>query len=121
MSVFYIATGTNHFILLEFYKKIMPPWLPFHTTLIVISGIVEVLLGLLLLFPRTRMLAARGIIGLLIAVFPANIQMLLNYSKDDNPFLWVAPLRLPLQLLLIAWAYSFIKSTHQESRKALNC
>lgn len=110
MATLYIAAGSNHFISPEFYKKIMPPWLPGHFPLIYISGIAEIVLGLLLLPVQTRKLAAWGIIFLLIAVFPANVQMLLNYLRDQNPYWWIAALRLPLQLILIWWAYRFTKS-----------
>lgn len=107
MSVIYIAAGINHFWHPEFYLVIMPPWLPWHKELVVISGVCEIGLGLLLLFPSTRKLAAWGIILLLIAVFPANIQMAINYYNESNPKLWIAILRLPLQLILIWWAWSF--------------
>ena len=110
MTLFYFAAGLNHFIRPQFYLKIMPPWIPVHKGLVLISGIGEVLLALLLLFPVTRRLAAWGIIVLLVAVFPANIQMLINYYESNNPMLWIAVLRLPLQLVLIWWAYGFTKA-----------
>ena len=110
MTLFYFAAGLNHFIRPQFYLKIMPPWIPVHKELVLISGIGEVLLALLLLFPVTRRLAAWGIIVLLVAVFPANIQMLINYYESNNPMLWIAVLRLPLQLVLIWWAYGFTKA-----------
>lgn len=109
MGLFYIAAGVNHFIHPEFYRKIMPPYIPFHDEAIFTSGICEVLFALLLLFPLTRRLAAWGIIVLLIAVFPANIQMMLNYYHENNPGLWFTVLRLPLQIVLIGWAHLFTK------------
>lgn len=109
MAAFYIAAGINHFVNPEFYRKIMPPWLPAHDLLIYASGIAEVGLGILVLPSSTRRAAAWGIILLLLAVFPANIQMMLNYRDQQHPYLWIAVLRLPLQLLLIAWAYQFTK------------
>lgn len=87
----------------------MPPWLPWHNELVFLSGVTEVVCALLLLFSKTRQLGAWAVIALLIAVFPANIQMLLYYVRDNNPKIWIAVLRLPLQLLLIWWAYSFTK------------
>jgi len=95
--------------------KIMPEWLGWHKQLVIISGIAEITLAILLLFKRTQQLAALGIIMLLIAVFPANIQMMLNYYKVQNPMLWLAVLRLPLQLLLIWWAYSFTKNNPEKT------
>ncbi|MEQ1675392.1 MAG: DoxX family protein [Chitinophagaceae bacterium] len=110
MAAFYVIAGTYHFIAPIFYKKIMPPWLPWHLSLIHISGIVEIVLGLLLLPQQTRRVAAWGIIALLVSVFPANVQMMLNYQQEQNPYLWVAVLRLPLQIVLILWAYQFTRN-----------
>lgn len=88
----------------------MPPWLPLHKELVFVSGVFETLFALLLIFPRTRRIGALGIIALLIAVFPANVQMLLNYVDSNDPKLWIAIVRLPVQLLLIWWAYGFTKN-----------
>jgi len=109
MMLLYAGAGINHFIHPEFYLKIMPSWLPAHEALVFISGVAEVLCAVLLLFPNTRRVGAWAVIALLIAVFPANIQMLLDCKRDNNPMIWVAILRLPIQLLLIWWAYSFTK------------
>lgn len=109
MSVLYIIAGFNHFVHPRFYLKIMPPWLPLHSLLVLLSGIMEVVFGILLCIPATRLFAAWGLIVLLIAVFPANIQMMLNYRHQHHPQLWLAVLRLPLQGLLIAWAYVYTK------------
>ena len=109
LALLYIAAGINHFIHPAMYIKIMPPWLPYPEALVLISGIYEVLFGLMLLVPYTRKRAAWLIILLLIAVFPANIQMLLQYIDQHHPRLWMAVVRLPLQLLLIWWAYGFTK------------
>lgn len=110
MAAFYTIAGINHFVQPLFYKKIMPYWLPGHDSLVYISGVCEIVFGILLLPPQTRKPAAWGIIALLVAVFPANIQMMLNYWYQQNPYLWVAVLRLPLQPLLIFWAYQFTKN-----------
>jgi uncharacterized membrane protein len=110
MAVFYMTAGAYHFINPFFYKKIMPPWLSWHYSLIYISGVCEIIFGLLLIPVPTRRLAAWGIIILLVAVFPANIQMMLNYRHQQNPNLWITVLRLPLQPLFIWWAYQFTKN-----------
>lgn len=109
MSALYILAGIMHFVNPGFYTAIMPPWLPWHLELVYISGVCESLLGLLLLSRPTRRPAAWGIIALLVAVFPANIQMMINYANENNPDLWVSIIRLPLQLLLIWWAWLYTK------------
>jgi uncharacterized membrane protein len=107
MVVLYIAAGVNHFVHPVFYLQIMPPYVPWHHALVMISGICEIVFALLLLPGSTRRWGAWCIILLLVAVFPANIQMAINYARESNPGLWLSILRLPLQFLLIGWAYSF--------------
>lgn len=107
LGVLFILAGGNHFVRPEIYVKIMPPYLPWHLPLVYLSGFFEVVLGVLLLVPRYTALAAWGLIALLIAVFPANVHMALHaelYPNISPVALWV---RLPLQGLLIAWAYWF--------------
>jgi uncharacterized membrane protein len=107
MSLFYIAAGIFHFIQPAFYLKIMPPWLPWHLPIVYISGVCEIVLGCLLIPEATRSTAAWGIILLLVAVFPANVQMMLNYWDKNQFYLSIAILRLPLQVVLIIWAWRY--------------
>ena len=104
LAIFMIAAGIMHIVNPAFYLKIMPPFLPLHTELVFVSGICELLLGILLLVPNCSRLAAWGIIALLIAVFPANV-----YLYQHQEILPASPiihlLRLPLQGLFILWAY----------------
>jgi uncharacterized membrane protein len=111
MAGLYVVAGINHLVHPLFYYSIMPPWIAWPATMVLVSGVLEILLGLLLLPAKTRRLAAWGIVALLIAVFPANIQMMLNYHKQDNPYLWITIIRLPLQFVLIWWAYQYTKAT----------
>ncbi len=105
----YIMAGINHFINPAFYQLIMPPWMPWHYPLIYISGLAELLCGIFFIPVRTRRVAAWAIIMLLIAIYPANIQMAINYFQDNNPKLWIALLRLPLQVLLVWWAWIYTR------------
>jgi uncharacterized membrane protein len=108
-AIFFVLAGLNHFINSGFYLKIMPPYLPWHLFLVYLSGLCEIGLGLLLLIPKFTFLAGWGLIALLLAVFPANIHMAVNHQlfPEFNPtVLW---LRLPLQFVLIAWAYWYTK------------
>ncbi len=109
MAVVYVAAGINHFIHPAIYISIMPSWLGWHQLLVAMSGILEILFGLLLIPRSTRVIAAWCIIALLIAVFPANIQMMLNYWHEHKQGLWLTIVRLPLQFVLIGWAYSYTK------------
>ena len=90
------------------YMKIMPPYLPFHRPLVLISGVFEMALGALLLVPQVSWLAAWGLIALFIAVFPANIYLYQHQEIFPVPPL-VHLLRLPLQGVLIWWAWLYTK------------
>jgi uncharacterized membrane protein len=107
MILLYIAAGVNHFLHPRMYVTIVPPWIPFKHVWVDVTGVAEVWFAILMIFRLTRRIGAWAIIALLIAVFPANIQMMLNYQYDHNPWLWLAILRLPLQGVLIWWAYTF--------------
>ncbi len=111
MGLLYVLAGINHFVHPAMYIKIIPAWLGRPEALVGISGFCEILLGILLIPGQTRSIAAWGIIALLVAVFPANIQMMLNYIHEHNPHFWITIVRLPIQLLLIWWAYVFTKTS----------
>jgi uncharacterized membrane protein len=104
MPLLYMTAGVFHFVIPSVYLRIMPPYLPYHSELIYISGVLEILFGILLIPSKTRRFAAWFIIFLLIGVFPANIQMSLNYWQSGNPHFWISILRLPIQFVLIYWA-----------------
>jgi len=109
MGAFYIFAGVNHFLTPDFYIDIMPDYLPAHEALVYISGIAEIICGVLLFIPRTRILGAWLTIALLIAVFPANIHTAMNPEQFD----FAPPLghyiRLPFQALFILWAYWYTR------------
>ena len=107
MAALYSLAGVNHFLNPKFYLKITPKWVPYPESVNKIVGLVEIVLAVALLFTGTRSSAAIGIILLLIALFPANVyhfQKALKRKKLIVPTL----LRLPLQGLLIYWAYTYI-------------
>lgn len=104
LALFMIGAGTTHFLNPAFFLKIMPPYLPLHEELVLVSGVCEILLGALLLVPRCSATAAWGVMALLIAVFPANIYLFQHQELIPAPPI-MHLLRLPLQGLLILWAY----------------
>jgi uncharacterized membrane protein len=109
MAVMYIAAGAYHFINPRLYKKIIPPQIPFPSAAVGISGAAEILFGAGLLFDNIRVYAAWGIILLLIAVFPSNIYMAISGKFKAIP-LWLRLLRLPLQFVLIWWAWIYTRA-----------
>jgi len=108
-AALFLVTGVLHFLVPQNYLKIMPPYLPWHLPLVYVSGLCEVLGGLGVLLPATRHAAAWGIIALLIAVVPANLYMVTDHAKFASIPLWAVWLRLPLQVLLIGWAWLYTR------------
>lgn len=102
---FMVLAGVNHFLNPKLYLQIMPPYLPWHAALVALSGYCEIGLGLLVFVPRYRRLAGWGLVALFVAVFPANLYMALNPDRFARIPTWVLWLRLPLQGVLIAWAW----------------
>ncbi|MGB0639777.1 MAG: DoxX family protein [Myxococcota bacterium] len=109
VSLSFVAVGVTHFTDPEPFLTIMPPALPWHLALVYISGFFEVVGGLGLLLPATRRYAGWGLIALLVAVFPANIHMLVNevYIGDMPQEKWLLWARMPFQLVFalgVLWA-----------------
>jgi uncharacterized membrane protein len=105
MAVLYTLAGLNHFRDPGFYLRMMPPYLPWHEALVAISGVIEIALGLALISSRARPWAGLGIVLLLVAVFPANLQMALRPEDFADIPRVALYLRLPVQGLLIVWAW----------------
>ena len=107
LAALFIFAGVSHFRNPKFFLAITPKWVPMPEKVNIFIGLVEVLLGIAVLIPTLRTYAAYGIIALLIAVFPANVyhfQKSLRKGKQIVPTL----IRLPIQGLLIYWAWSFL-------------
>jgi uncharacterized membrane protein len=107
IAVLFLVTGVLHFLIPGSYEAIVPRYLPAARLLVYLSGAAELAGSIGLLLPRTRRAAALGLIALLAAVFPANVQMLANALAAHAPpwqlaLLWA---RLPLQFALMYWIW----------------
>ncbi|MGB5967522.1 MAG: DoxX family protein [Spirulinaceae cyanobacterium] len=113
LAVGIIVPGILHFLLPEPFVKIVPEILPFPLALVYVTGIWEILAGIGLLIPSVSRSAAWSLVILLVAVYPANINMAINNISlggvSDSP--WFHAIRLPLQFVLIAWAYWYTKKS----------
>lgn len=108
MASLYILAGINHFRKPGMYIKIIPPLFKNPELINILSGAAEIILGILLILPFSSNFAAWGIILLLIAVFPANLYMYQNKKAGFGLPRWILFVRLPLQIVLIYWAYQYI-------------
>jgi len=107
MAFLYIIAGINHFRKPGMYIRIIPPFFKNPKLINTLSGIAEMLLGILLMFPFSKRFAAWGIIALLIAIFPANLFMFQDKKASFGLSKWILFVRLPLQIVLIYWAYQY--------------
>lgn len=103
-----LFAGTSHltFARTEFLSQV-PDWVPLDGDLVVVlSGIVEIVLGLALIFFRRYQVAVSWIVAaFFVAVFPGNISQYLNridafmLNTDE-----ARAVRLLFQPVLIIWA-----------------
>ena len=107
LSFLYISVGVKHFTNPDFFLAIMPPYVPYHKFMVNLSGVLEIVFGLMMIFRKTRFYGCWGIIFLLIAVFPANIY--LYNSEIAQNILYItkreALIRLPYQFTLLLFAF----------------
>lgn len=108
MGGMYILAGLAHFWKPKAYMKIMPSYIPYHLAMVYLSGVLEVLFGVLVMLPETQAIGAWGLIAVLIGVFPANIDMALKYKGKKTWLKVVLWVRLPIQLWLVYWAWLFV-------------
>ncbi len=101
------ASGVLHFVITKQYASIVPKPLPYKRELVYASGVVEVGCAAMLTQPRTRQLGGLLSFGLLLAVFPANVQMMITVVQSKQAPLWYkvgTVLRLPLQIPPLSWS-----------------
>jgi uncharacterized membrane protein len=108
MAAIYIIAGCFHFIKPRVYLRIMPGFLPAPEFLVYLSGIAEIILGVALLFPETKDLAVYGIILMLTVFLLVHFHMLSSKKAAAGMPKWALILRIPLQFLLMWWAYSYL-------------
>lgn len=117
----FVAVGVLHFVKPGFFISIMPSWLPLHKESVAVSGAAEIAGGLALFPDSTARPAGIWLTALLIAVFPANLNMAFDQSQIDQAAKngipqWALWARLPLQPLLIWLVLRSSRTTDQTGR-----
>jgi uncharacterized membrane protein len=109
-GLLFVLAGTFHFLFPAYYRAVVPPYLPIPDVLVAVSGVAEIAGGVGLLLPRWRPAAGVGLVLLLVAVLPANVEMLRQarhrgVAAPLEALLW---LRLPFQAVLmwLTWRVS---------------
>ena len=117
LGLLFCVSGVGHFAVTATYMKMMPPELPAHREQVLLSGAAELFFGVLFFSPAHEAFAAWGLIALLLAIFPANIQLVRSAGTAASPFPDLTPFwamaRLPLQAVMIGWAYLYTRPKTQ--------
>lgn len=107
LGIIFILAGMNHFRKPKLYERVIPPYIPAHSTVVMLSGIAEMVLGFMLMNKNTQEPAAWGIIIALILFIPVHIYMLQNEKATLKLPKWLLILRIPLQFGIMLWAYLY--------------
>jgi uncharacterized membrane protein len=116
VALFFLGAGILHFVKPGAYEPTVPGALPAHREIVYISGVAEIAGGLAILDERSARWAGWWLIALLVAVFPANVNMAVHaerFRAVPEALLWV---RLPLQGVLIAWVWHAMQSRERQLR-----
>jgi uncharacterized membrane protein len=106
LAAFFVGAGVNHFVMPRAYEQIVPPRLRGDASRVVqLSGLAEIVGGLGVLLPRTRRPSGLWLMAVLAAVFPANLYMARTPERFRRIPRWALYGRLPLQPLMMWWAW----------------
>lgn len=108
LAGFFAFAGTMHFVIPRSYEAMMPQSLPGHREAVIVSGVAEIAGGAAVLAQPTRRFARWWLLALLLAVFPANVNMAVNADKLkglERVPRWALWARLPLQPLAMLWVW----------------
>ena len=112
-AALFVTTGVLHFLKPKAYEAIMPPEIPAHREMVLISGAAEIAGGLAVLAPGLERPARWWLLALLVAIFPANVHMAARADEIKGlPAIprWLLWARLPFQA---AFAALVIKATQE--------
>lgn len=110
LASFFGFAGAMHFVIPRSYEAIVPPSFPKPREAVAVSGVAEIVGGAAVLAQPTRRFARWWLLGLLLAVFPANVHMAINPRQVRGLDLnriprWALWARLPLQPLAMLWVW----------------
>ena len=109
LAAVFAFTAVGHFLLTDKMADMLPKWVPLRTGIVYVTGVLEFAAAAGLLTPRLSRTTGICLVAFLILVFPANVHAALDHVDIGGHAAGPAYLliRLPLQLILIAWAWWF--------------
>ena len=118
LGLVFVGSGVLHFANAPFYVAMMPPYIPFPELMVQLSGVAELVLGVAVIAPKTSRWGAMGLIALLIAVFPANLNMALHSEQFPDFSPTMLYVRLPFQAVFIAWSWVYARRGAESTTRA---
>ena len=110
LGLFVTVAGVMHFVSPSFFDAIVPPWLgPSERFWTLASGVAELVVGPLLLIPRTRRVGGIAAVVLFIVVYPANLYMVWDWRDRSFGERFISWARLPFQFVFIWLAWNVSK------------
>ena len=105
----FILIGIEHFKEPQKFVDIVPKYMPFALFLVYLTGVIEILVGLGIIYPDTREITGRLTVLFLLAIYPANFNMWINDVPFNGTRLTTQGhlFRLSVQILLIIAALGF--------------
>ena len=105
----FILIGIEHFKEPQKFVDIVPKYMPFALFLVYLTGVMEIVGGLGIIYPKTREITGRLMVLFLIAIYPANFNMWINDIPYNGTRLTTQGhlFRLSVQILLIIAALGF--------------
>ncbi|MXO05070.1 hypothetical protein [Flavobacterium sp. HBTb2-11-1] len=120
MAVMLVFTAIGHFVFAK-GMAMMISFLPWANAIVFVTGIIELIAAIGLLLPKTKVLTGKLLILFFILLLPANIYAAIHninlqtadYTGKGLSYLWI---RIPMQLLFIAWVYFSSLGINQKSK-----
>lgn len=117
LGIAFVAAGVSHLVNTTPFEQHLPNWVPAAPAIIVVSGIVEIILGgALVIARRSAPVVGSAAVVFLVSVFPANVYVAVaDVDVDGLPgglYPWI---RLPLQALFVGWAWASTRAPHDRA------
>jgi len=126
----FCSQGLAHFLDTEFFVKMIPPYIPYPTQVVLITGFFVLLMAVAMMIPELKSIASKVAVVFLIGYLPAVFHMLGNRGLFPEIAPQLLLLRLPAHMLMIviAWylsgwhspMYFFLKTVDPEELEPEN-
>jgi uncharacterized membrane protein len=107
LAIFLAAAGVAHFAVPDYFRGLVPTWLPRAGALVAVSGVAEIVAAGLIVYPASRAIGGWLAVGMISTYLTVWIDALRHTPRDrsrylDGPFVVIASLVVNLGYLV--WA-----------------